>query len=254
MYVLFGDETCNDPHRDKFYIYGGIFFEDKIIHLLDAEIREIKRVAGYQVADPLKFGTRYRPSHISIEAFNIAKESVLNLRSKYDIGLIACVVHHGISKDHKEDYPVSKVVSKFNEFLHSNSSFGVCVFDRASNPARQFKLIEEKYQSGLIFDKEESQVKISLDNIKMYSVSCIDASNISSLTDVIIGSFGYCINNPQNKEIAKKIMEKIRPIFLSNKAGHIMGHGLILRPKNVKAQKYKAEYQKLVSLLREYFS
>ena len=63
-----------------------------------------------------------------------------------------------------------------------------------------------------------------------------------------MGSFRYCVNNPQNIEAAKEIMVNVVKMMWHVKEGdtfNVVGKGLIIRPENIKVEAYKKKYEGL---------
>lgn len=249
MYIFFGDETCESSKKDKaeFFIYGGIFFVIEKLHHLNNEVEKIRNDAGYKRSQEFKFCTDTRPSNVSIDKFKEAKSNLLDLCKNNDVNLISCVVLHNIANtiEKKHSYPVSEVLAKFDNFLSLKKDTGICIFDRIPKANLQINLIKEKYQKGLVY----SGAEIRLDNIESYSISSIGASNIGSIIDIVLGSLGYCINNRRDIDVAKNLMKKVFPLFITKKTIDneikLFNQGLLLRPSNVQIKSYERQYDDL---------
>lgn len=249
MYLLISDETNLEKKENSFFVYGGVFLKiDKLIEL-DEGIENIRNKYGYNNFDPLKFNSASRPNNISTKEFAEVKNELIDLCISKNCKFIAFVILHNIAKNKGKDFTIKSginhVTGRFNEYLRENSDYGICVMDRISGH-KEYKIMENLHIYGLDFSDGK---KIKLDRIKLFTSSSIKASNISSIVDVILGSFRYCINNPVNIEAAKVMMKKIfNLIWYIKKEGRIevLNKGLILRPQTIKSLEYQNLYNKLI--------
>lgn len=249
MYALFTDETNLEPSKEvKFFIYGGIFFPIARLSILDDKIREIRIKAGYKNSDEFKFDSRSKPRNVSKQTFDRAKNKVLDLGFENGIQFIAYLILHKIASKRrlKVNYAINHVIGRFNQFLEENKDYGICILDRLPNPKYQFRFISEKFSKGLTLDAGRN---VLLDRIKSFSFSCIGASNVGSMVDIILGSFRYCINNPRNKRVANYLMKKVISLMWHVRVAdkiYFLERGLIIRPKTVRKQEYQQEYTNLI--------
>jgi hypothetical protein len=58
----------------------------------------------------------------------------------------------------------------------------------------EFDYLSEKFTKGLSLPRGEAQ---ALDRIVMFSSTCINASHVSSVMDIVLGTWRYCINQPK---------------------------------------------------------
>lgn len=100
MYLLFADETNQQPSPDaQFFVYGALFFHIGLLADLDAQIEKIRTEAGYGPEDEFKFDTRSRPDQVSIKACTEAKSKVLDLCKSLGCKFIVHVILHDIIKN-----------------------------------------------------------------------------------------------------------------------------------------------------------
>jgi hypothetical protein len=98
----------------------------------------------------------------------------------------------------------------------------------------EYQYLIDKFTNGLTFTDREYVV---LDRINIFGATCINASNIFSAKDIVIGSFRYCINNPKNIDAAKEMMSDLANIPWYKKIGlniFVREFGVVLRPKEKK--------------------
>ena len=250
MYILFTDETnLRASSAVKFFAYGGVFLDMSRLADLHRRIEAIRSHAGYQPGDELKFDTRARPPHVTLDMSTEAKNQVLTAAAALNCRFIACITHHEIAKTKSEHdlvtYGANTVISGFHRFLSNVDDQGICIVDRFSN-STEYKYLAEKFSTGLTFQDGRS---LRLDRIPLFAASCIGASHGAALVDVVLGAFRYCINTPKNHSAAKKMMATLAQVLWS-RDGRFLEHGIVLRPTKLRHSPYKAEYDALVEQLR----
>jgi hypothetical protein len=252
MYILLTDETNATPSKDaKFFVYGGLFFPIDRLDELDEEIANIRKSAGYQPGYEFKFDTRTRPVHVTIENATTAKKEVVDLCLKIGCKFIVHVILHEIIKNQEPDqqaqWAADYVIGRYNQYLMENNGTGICVIDNLPGKT-QFKYLSDKFSYGLTFTNGYS---IPLNKIKLYAASCINASNVNSAMDIVLGSFRYCINDPKNPEAATIMMRNVVNLMWHERKGddiYVIGRGLILRPEIEKVSfRYKSDYEELIN-------
>lgn len=251
MYLLFTDETNLQANDNvKFFSYGGLVIESERLPKLHIGIDEIRSKYGYGPTDKLKFDTNARPKSVSIEVATKAKQEVIQLCVDLECKFIAYVVLHAIAQ--KQDigkvvtWGASHVIGKFNYFLTTQDSYGIVAMDRLPDGV-EFDFLAQKFSEGLSFPDEDS---VKLDRIVLHSSTCLNASHASSAMDVVLGSWRYCINNPKNKDAAEEMMDNISKLIWCEREGtdiYAFEKGLIFRPKVVKFEPYRAEYDALLN-------
>lgn len=255
MYILITDETNNNANEQvKFFIYGGVIIPQNVIQMLDAEVNIIREKYGYQRCDSFKFESRSRPSQVTQENSNKAKEEIIKLCLELGCRFIIYVALHDVIKNTKIDKSIlmgaDHVIGRFNKFLTENASYGLCFIDRLSNSA-EYKYMSSKFTKGLDIPDTKT---VSLDRIILYASTCNNASNLSSVVDILLGAFRYSINSPSNVEIAKNLMGKLVTMLWHTREGndiYALEKGLIFRPKSIKLQKYQSEYDQLLDHLNK---
>lgn len=214
MHIMLTDETNMSPTSDvRFFAYGGLLFPiEQLVHL-DEGVQTIRKKAGYHPEDELKFDTRARPDHITIETATEAKKQIINLCLDLECKFIAYIILHDIIEQEKQKQwlkdAVNHVIARYNYYLHQINDYGICIIDNP--PIRApFQYAAEKFSYGL---GVPGKTPIPLDKIKMFAFSCINASNAMSALDIVLGSFRYCINNPRNPEAAQKMIPHVLRIM-----------------------------------------
>lgn len=250
MYLFVTDETNLEPSdTSQFFIYGGLAFPAETLVQFHKEIKKIRRGAGYLAEDKLKFDTRVRPEHVPLQKATEAKSQVVDLCLVLQAKLIIYAIHHGIAKEQTQQtrvtYGVNTVLRSYNEFLEQEGDYGMFVADTLpiDNPGHY---LVEKFTEGLKYPKKS----VPLSRINLYAQTSVNMSHIASATDIVLGSFRYCLNNPRNEDAASMMMKKVVKMMWAEKNGKNMNpyeRGFILRPmeKNI-SEKYRAKYRELI--------
>lgn len=260
MYWLFTDETNLDPAQGRFFIYGGLILHaDQLVEAHDAIVK-IRQKYGYGDNDQFKFQTASRPAHISIEAFAKAKEEAIVAAS--DVGgiLLTYVVLHDIARSNERhktlEFALNVVLAHFDmRFLTEQNDFGVVCLDRVQE-SFGYPFLRAKFQDGLNLPDGRSP---RLGRIMHYSMSCDGASHFSSMVDIALGGFRYCVNAAAGigkGETAAKIFPPLAKMMWHERkpdgTHQIGGYGFLAYPKVIRAEQYKAQYRELTQTLTTY--
>lgn len=253
MHLLFTDETNTDDASDAdFFIYGGLIVPAISLKEMHDGMAAIRKAAGYKAEDKFKFQLKSRPSHVSIEAFNGAKASVISLCYRLGCHFIVYAFLKATKGDTSTDQMVAfganSVLETFNRYLTQNKSFGIAISDRLAKESH-YPHMQEKFTKGLLY---KGQPPKPLSNIGVFAGSCINASHAASAIDIVLGAFRYCVNYPKNEEIAKQIMSEVAALIWHTRDGEVIrtdGMGLILRPQGVFVPKFRQQQEKFVERL-----
>jgi len=261
MHILLTDETNRHPSRDaQFFVYGGLLFPVDALGVLHTGMEAIRRTAGYRPGDELKFDTRARPAHVTMDAATNAKRQTIELAQRAGCKFIVHVILHAIIENQDADQQIQwaadYVIGRFNQYLHEVGDDGICILDNLPNGS-EFGYLSAKFANGLTLD---TGTRLSLDRIKLFASTCLGASHANSVMDIVLGTFRYCINNPRNEEAARAMLGSVARLMWGREENGQMivrGRGLILRPEisDVRNDGYRRQYEELIAhivrLLRE---
>jgi len=257
MYVLLTDETNMQPSANcEFFIYGGIFFPVDKLTELNSRVRAIRNEAGYRTGDTFKFDTRARPEYVEREAVNAAKAQVLELCAELGVQFIAHLILHQIVERQPQDQRVlwaaDYVIARYNKFLREEAeSHGICIVDNLPVNS-QWQYLTDRYSNGL---ELSTGTRLSLDRIELFGATCVGASDANSVMDIVLGSFRYCVNNPQNEDVARDIFQRVVALMWHRKEGdvhYVRDYGLIVRPPidEIRVSAYRERYTSLIDRMR----
>jgi hypothetical protein len=248
MHLLLTDETNlpTDPGA-KFFAYGGLFFDVAKLPGLDAAIEKIRADSGYRTGDELKFETHAKPKHVTVAQARAAKEAVLqaciNIQATFIVQVVLNALARGQSPDTLIKWGANEVLAVFDIWLRQHGSYGIVAVDRLAS-ASEYQYLVELFCSGLTL-QDRSTVRLT--RIKLFTSTCCNASHASSAVDIVLGAFRYCINRPKNVPAAKRMMPQlVRLLWHTGTGDNIAAKGLILRPKEIRFAKFKAEYEDLI--------
>jgi hypothetical protein len=132
--------------------------------------------------------------------------------------------------------------------LRRSIGISVVISDRLAKES-QYPHMQEKFTKGLLY---KGMPPKPLSNIGVFAASCINASHAASAIDIILGAFRYCVNNPKNPDLAKKMMTEVAALIWHTRNGDLIetnGMGLIFRPQDVRVPAYRAKQEEFVERL-----
>lgn len=140
-------------------------------------------------------------------------------------------------------------MGRFNKYLTEANDGGICIVDNLP-VSKQFQYLSDKFSFGL---QLYSGRNVRLDRIKLFGATCVNASHANSAMDIVLGSFRYCINNPNNIPAAREMMIKIVSLMWHRKIEdtyYVGDYGLIVRPSNRRLKRdylaFKPDYDLLL--------
>lgn len=113
---------------------------------------------------------------------------------------------------------------------------------------------KDKFQNGLTFPQTPAQ---PLSRILAYSSTCDGASHLASVADIVVGSFRYCVNEPEGVTAAANIWPQVVKMMWGRKEGgkySVRNLGLTLSPQTVQNPEHRAKYDSLMTRLSSFDS
>jgi hypothetical protein len=253
VYILFGDETDREQGgRAPFFIYGAIFVPlDRAVELHGA-IARIRGGNRFQAGDSLKFSGAELPERISRDVHREATRQVLEAANEAGVRFCAQLVSHEVARGQPQatlvEWGANTVLGAFNKFLVEQRERGMAVLDRLPIPHPD-RFIRDKFQVGLRFPRGGTR---PLSHIICYTHSCDGASHLASVADVVLGSFRYCVNEPERDQAPRAILPLVVQLMWHRRQGDrvvLDERGLMLRPNGLWADRHRVVYDQLLERL-----
>jgi hypothetical protein len=254
MYLMYGDEADHTKGDKDFIVCGAIFIDAERAKALHDAVDQARRDADFASTDSLKSGTNTRPKHCSPEDHTKLKNRVLELAEQHGVVFAGYVCSHAIARGapgrtaHERQetavqWGFNELLKLFNDFLGYSQTFGVVILDRRS-PDAQFTYMQKKFQVGLEYRASTCR----LGNIIDYSLTCDGCSHLSSVADIVIGAFRYCVNEPNNEAVGGRIYPRVAALMWKRNERLV---GLKLNPA-VGSTHHAHQYDALIARLKQY--
>lgn len=258
MFLMFGDEADHERGRDnRFFVYGAVFIPANRAHSLHVAIEALRNQHGFQSQDSFKFATNTRPNGMDRDVHAAAKSQLMMLAAEHDVTFSAYVSLHELARNRSHNelvaFGINTSLGKFNQFLREKDSFGCCFLDRIPIE-HPYRYLAEKFRIGLTFPGGRAA---RLDRIVGLSSTCDGASHFSSVSDIVLGSFRYCVNEPERDIAGRALLPQVARLMWHvehRSMIYVKERGLTLRPKEVRAPEHQAEYEGLTRRLQEYLA
>lgn len=248
MQLMFADEADVEQGRNQlFYVAGAIFVAADRARALSDAVFQIREARGFRPGDHLKFALRNRPDHVSSDDHRDAKQDVMTAAAAHGVTFCAYVMLHELAQDRGQEqlvqFGANTLLGKFNEFCGQQGvGPGVAMFDRMPI-ANEYAFFREKFSRGLTFPNTQDR---RLENVIAYASTCDGASNLSSVMDIVLGAFRYCVNEPERDVAGRQLLPQVtRLMWRGQGENPLRERGLIMRPNNVRVAAHQAQYRAL---------
>jgi hypothetical protein len=251
MYVMLGDEADAEQGKgQKYFVYDAIYVPQENIKALNDGVEAARVAAKFLATDSLKFADKNRPKQIEKATFRDVKAKVMDLAAKNGVVFSAYAILHAIAgaQGHKNlvQFGANTMLGNFNEFLGTDrDTYGLALFDRIPID-HPYPYLKEKFQVGMTFD--DGRPSKRFDRIMGLASTTDGASHLTSVCDILVGSWRYCVNEPEMDIAGKAMFPKLMDVMWKRKVGGklcVKDFGLILRPQDVQKEEYKKEYEAL---------
>lgn len=255
MYLMIADEADQDGKKE-FLVYAGVFFPDVSVSKLTTEVDALRNKYGYREGDLLKSSPGTVPEYVSRDNHANIKNDILNLAAGNGCKICCYVVPHAIAKGQSHEnrlkFGINTVLGKFDQFLREhNDPAGAAFFDRTED-FNQTSYLREIYEFGLPFGNKRQK----LSRVVMIDNTSIGHSNLCSITDVVVGSFRFVVNEPEKDIVGAKLLKLLAKLMwcVTNDKGEqlVRERGICIRPMNVDVTDYEADIHSLISRLEKY--
>ena len=204
MQIVLTDETNTTVGKSTFFLVGAISVPADVASHLHLAVEGIRHKYGYQPDDSFKYARADKPAHIDNEAFNEAKSEALDLFAAYDIKIILYACHHLIaenrSAEEKFKWGCNALLWVVQCFLNEIGHHALVLQDR--HPVgNEFSYYKERFRQSDKYSPENHKLR----NMVGFGSTCDEASHLSALCDIALGSYRFCLNH-QDKDIVNGIL------------------------------------------------
>lgn len=228
--------TQNHP-ESRFLVMGVTMVDTSKCKELNDGIESIRAEYGFQHNDALKFALHDKPDHVSNEQHANAKAAVISLAAALKVKVIVyCALHRIIDsqgQDRYLDMGIESCFTKIQQFYSENEKENgwFCLIDRHSRatlmPLMKSKFLERNHQA---YDGFKTPDLIGV------SMTWDGTTHLSSLCDIVTGSFNYIVNNPSRDQAGKKLIRLLKPLVWGQPSEDgkltVTERGLLFRPKS----------------------
>lgn len=254
MYLLYSDETNLTPDDNDFFVYGAIAIPCASAKALHDRIEEIRGNVGIPTDFLLKFNPK--PADLTHINFIEVKQAIIESAIEHGCIFIVSLILHRIAtnRDEARRNEINRVLYHFNCLMCRTNSYGLCLVDRFSD-AQIDSHLREKFAIGLRGLPYAHTMR--LDRVIGFHYSAIGQSQFSSLIDIILGTFRFCVNafcsQDQGKlRSANLILKILNPLFYREAdSGRVSELSLNFSPKVIRSAQYREYYQRLKDFLAD---
>ncbi|HEV8035588.1 MAG TPA: hypothetical protein VGP75_12245 [Yoonia sp.] len=252
---MYADEADQDGSRE-FLVYAAVFFPADATLKLHKEVVRLRYKYGFKDGDLLKFSTGTKPKHVDRGDHTKLKNDILNLATDFGCQTCCYVVPHSIAKGQDNQtrlkFGINTLLLKFDQFLRESGKVaGTVRFDH-TNDFKQMAYFEEVFQLGMDFQGKRKK----LDHIVSIEQTSIGLSHLSSIADIVVGSFRFVINEPDKDQVGALLFKQLSKLMWGekNKSGTklVRERGLCIRPRTVEHSEYEADIAAFVDRLVKY--
>jgi hypothetical protein len=259
MYLMFADEADRERDRgQRFFVYGAVFIDAVHALALHADVEAARQRKGFRPTDSLKFADSTRPEALSRDHHREIKAEIMEIAHARGVKFCAYAMLHEMARDrtHEElvQWGANTLLGKFNEFCSLRpNGHGLAFFDRMPI-AHEHRYLREKFTIGLTFPNGAER---RLEKVIALASTCDGASHLASVADIVLGSFRYCVNEPDRDIAGRQMYPNIVRLMWKrdvNGRSVLREYGLVLRPQNIAAEQHRQEYAGLLARLEGYLA
>lgn len=256
MYLMIADEADQDGEKE-FLVFAGVFFPGDKILKINNEVKALRQKYAFADTDVLKSSTGTKPKKLSPAKHAEIKNSVLELAAAHDCKICCYVIPHAIAKGQRHEnrlkFGTNTLLIKFDQFLREQGNLaGVALFDH-TNDYKQSHYLRETFELGLPFPNSPRK---KLKNIVKIETTSVGHSHLNSVTDIVVGSFRFVVNEPDKDMVGAILLKSLAKIMWGKRDAkgilHVRDRGLCIRPNNIKLEGYQADIAAFVERIEKY--
>ncbi len=249
--ALLDESEVGAATTNPFFLYGAILVRLDRVARLDELLEATRRAAGFPDDVPLKWVSPPASAQVSRDAHAAAKEQVLDslvadgarLFANLTCGPVAAGAKAG---SQAPKYGANAILRALDSHLREVDGRALVLVDQFSG-FNTLSYLEEKGSKGLLYPADPSKNR-RLDLMGGFGATSARASRISSLVDVPLGAFGYCIE-PVNHRQVSAVAPHVMPLVAKDRSGMVWNRGVSLYPQTLKHAGHLPAYNRVHQVL-----
>lgn len=255
LYLMYADEADQDLSKE-FLVYAAVFFPSESIGKLHTAISNLRAEHGFRAEHPLKFSPGNIPNVVSREKHAELKTKVLELAAEEGCKCCCYVAPSSIAKakplETRLKWAVNTLCLKFDEFLaEQRVDAGIVKLDHTTDYSQE-AYVKEIFQEGLDFNGKRRL----LSRVAAIDTTQNGLSHMSSITDIVVGSFRFAINEPDKDKVGALLTKLLAKLMWSkcstDGSVYFRERGLVIRPKDITLSEYQADIEAFLSRMNSY--
>lgn len=255
MYIMIADEADQDGSRE-FLVYAAVFFPAEHLKKLADGVSELRTKYGYENGDSLKFTSGRIPDGVTRENHLEIKKKIIALAIECGCKTSCYVIPHAIAKgqphENKLKFGLNTLLTTFEKFLRENGEVaGTAYFDHTTD-YKQNEYIKDISRHGVL---KEDGGRISLSHIVAMGITQDGMSHLNSVTDIVVGSFRWVINEPNKDVVGAELLRQLSGLLwgkMNDGVLKVQERSLVIRPQKIRSPQIKADVQAFIDRLTTY--
>lgn len=249
MKIIYCDESNLDARSGDFLLYGGLTIDADLYWSLSEQIWSLRR--KYNI--PQDAALKYLPAPKGLDNLTYMEFKKDCIRACIDFGCYFLVYQtlHDVAKDTDEARRngINELCLNFSYFLEKENTSGLILIDRFNDEGNKIDgHLARKFSVGL--EGLPYSGTYPLKRVVGLHYSAIGQSQMSSLIDIVLGTYRTAINiysRKQSKiELADNILDFLRPLFRMGYDDCIPRTSISFSPLSIRVYKYRLMYIELI--------
>jgi len=249
--ALLDESEVGAATTNPFFLYGAILVRLDRVAGLDELLDATRQATGFPVDVPLKWVSPPASAQVSRAAHAAAKEHVLDALGVEGALLFASMTCGPVAAGAKAGsqapkYGANAILRALDSHLREVDGRALVLVDQFSG-FNTLSYLEEKGSKGLLFPADPNKNR-RLDLMGGFAATSARASRISSLVDVPLGAFGYCVE-PVNHRQVSVVAPHVMPLVAKDRSGLVWNRGVSLYPQTLRHAGHLPAYNRVHQVL-----
>ena len=245
MKLIVSDETNREAADGRFFLMGALVFDADRLGEIHHDVMAIRQRYGFRPDDSFKYALANKPAHVTKAGFDKAKGDALDLLAERGVLGFVYLCHRQIcdprGEQEKFQWGADGILWPIQRYLQGQSDYAISLQDR--HPVEG----EFDYYKRRFAHAAAGKGTHQLSNIVCFGSTCDNASTFSSLADIFVGSFRFCVNNPDKDRVCSLLLPKL--LGICHGSPNWLANGIVFRPNEVRRPDLALEYDQV----REHF-